>query len=222
MTTRPTLLIPRAEDALPFDALVRDTSTAAPASADIAHFPWHVHGARHRTTVRLRSSATHLLAAFDCEDRHISSRVRDLNGPVWTDSCVELFFCPHTPPSGGYFNVEINACGVFLLGFGAGRLDRSHIDAAGAKDIAVWHSVPGPAKEESADDRSWRIVAALPYQRLAELAGCPVRHEPGTRWTGNLYRCGGRTNPQHACWAHIPTAVPDFHQPASFGDWLFT
>jgi hypothetical protein len=222
VTARPTLFVPRAEDALPFDALVPERVWTAVQGADVAHFPWHRHGTRHRTTVRLQYTATHLLAAFDCEDRHISSLVTELNGPVWTDSCVELFFCPAPALSGGYFNFEINAAGTFLLGFGQGRHDRAHIDPSGAKDIAVWHSIPGPTKDESADDHSWRIVTALPFLRLEALAGTPLHPAPGTRWTGNAYRCGGRTNPQHACWAPIPTPVPDFHQPSSFGNFLFT
>ena len=66
----------------------------------------------------------HLYVKFNVEDRYIKATATETHGPVWQDSCVELFISPrdvnqskenvkygHFP----YFNIETNCCGCQLM-----------------------------------------------------------------------------------------------------------
>jgi len=158
-----------------------------------------------------------LYAQFRCRDRHISAVRTRLNSDVFEDSCVELFL----GPDGEYFNVEINCCGTLHLGFGAGRRGRRLIEPDQAARIRIATSVPTATKDESPDDAAWRVTAAIPFAVLSSLAGRTVRPRSGDVWGGNLYRCGGQTDPQHACWNPITSPQPDYHRPECFGDLRF-
>jgi hypothetical protein len=215
------LTIPALDAALSPAALVLEESWSGVAPVTLDEFPWYRAGTKQRTAARLASTATHLCAEFLCEDGHISSQAVALNGDVWKDSCVELFFCPDPVADEAYFNLEINACGVLLLAFGRDRHARRFVDWELAAEIVVAHSVPGPTKEDAPGDNGWRIATAVPFRILEALSGMSLRHSPGTRWTGNLYRCGGRTDPHYAAWSPIPLPSPDYHCPQYFGEWAF-
>ena len=90
-----------------------------------------------------------------------------------------------------------------------------------AKQVQVYHSIPGPTKEDSPDDDGWRILAYLPFRLLEEFTGEPSYPKKGTAWTANFYRCGGATDDQHACWSSIEVPEPDFHHPEAFGRIIF-
>jgi hypothetical protein len=215
------LTIPLIDAALSPAALAGEDGWHGIEQIAIDEFPWYLGGVKQRTRVRLAHTGTHLCAEFLCEDTHISSHAVALNGEVWTDSCVELFFCPDPTHDTSYFNLEINACGVMLLAYGCDRHSRRFIDGDLAEEIVITHSVPGPTKQDEPGDDGWRIAVAVPFRGLETLCEKPLRREHGTRWTGNLYRCGGRTDPQYAAWSPIPLPVPDFHCPQFFGEWLF-
>jgi hypothetical protein len=181
----------------------------------IACFPWYRAGSKQGTTVKACYSHACLYLLFVCEDRHISARRTVLNSDVYRDSCVELFASVPEDP-GCYFNLEMNCCGAILLGYGPDRGHRRPASQEIASRIRIHHSVPGPTNE-SPDDKGWLLEVALPFDVVGELAGRPVTVRPGTRWRANLYRCGGATDRQHACWSPIPTPEPDFHRPEYFG-----
>jgi len=186
-------------------------------AAEVDLFPWYRRGEKQGTRVWVAVSPSHLHVRFDCEDRHISARVTEPNGPVCEDSCVEFFFAPEPDESLAYFNLEINCCGTIHLGYGKGRHGRvmapfSVIDAIEAKS-----SIRGFTKQESPKDEGWWVEAKLPFNALRRMAPFPVP-EPGTVWRANFYRCGGRTDPQYAVWSPIDWPRPDYHRPEYFGE----
>ena len=87
--------------------------------------------------------------------------------------------------------------------------------------ICVVTSVPTPTREESSADDGWWLAAGVPFAAIAELAQAPVAPGSGTGWGGNFYRCGGRTEPQCACWNPIQWQQPDYHRPEFFGTLTF-
>jgi len=198
---------------------------AAPwASAETARidcYPWYAGGQKQSTAVAMLCDAGAIYFQFRCRDRHIFSQVTELNGPVCTDSCVELFAAIDPQSGPDYFNLEINCCGVMHLGFGPDRKNRRLIEPGIAAKIEIAHSVAGPTKQESPDDEAWWIAAKVPLDVLGELAGRTVRPQRGTAWRGNFYRCGGKTDVQFACWNPIDTPKPDFHRPEYFGEITF-
>ena len=182
----------------------------------IACFPWYRAGSKQATTVKACYSQRCLYLLFVCEDRHISARRTVLGSDVYRDSCVELFASvPEDPAS--YLNLEMNCCGTILLGYGPDRWHRRSAGQRLARRIGIYHSVAGPTKEESPGDDGWLLEVALPLDVVGELVRRPVTVRPGIRWRGNFYRCGGASDPQHACWSPILTPEPDFHRPEYFG-----
>ena len=187
---------------------------------EIDCFPWDGGGRKQATRVRACYNGTHLYLLFECEDRHISACATKLNGEVWKDSCVELFASlPEDPEC--YFNLEMNCCGTMLMGYGSERGGRRPVEPDIASLVEIWHSVPGPTKQESPDDDGWTLEVALPFGALSEFAGCPLMVQPGVKWRANFQRCGGLTDPQQACWSPIRTPEPDFHRPEYFGQLEF-
>ncbi len=179
-------------------------------------FLWYRAGEKQQTRLRACYSGTRLYLLFQCKDRHISASRTEPNSDVCEDSCVEFFASLPEDP-GNYFNLELNCCGTMLMGYGPGRGGRRSIDEELASLIEVYHSVPGPTREESPADEGWVLEIALPFGVLSEFARCPVMVQPGVRWRANFYRCGGITDPQFACWSPVKTPAPDYHRPEHFG-----
>lgn len=187
----------------------------------VDQFPWFTSGVKEKTQARALYDDQALYLQFHCSDSHISAEARALNGPVCRDSCVEFFASPHPDLREHYFNFEANCCGALHLGFAANRLNRQLVDAAAAKAIRVVSSIDAPTKDEQADDKSWWLAARIPFAVVAEMAQMPIAPRKGDRWRGNMYRCGGVTNPQYACWNWIDLPKPDFHTPKFFGEMIF-
>ncbi|HUT61594.1 MAG TPA: carbohydrate-binding family 9-like protein [Phycisphaerae bacterium] len=187
----------------------------------IDEYPWYTAGAKQATAVRALYDDEALYLQFLCEDRHIFAEVTELNGPVCKDSCVEFFATIEPDRRPDYFNVEFNCCGTRLGKWGSQRHGRKDITPAQAERIEVATSVPGPTKADSPNDDGWWLAVKLPLDLLSEFTGVRVRPASGTRWRGNFYRCGGRSDPQLACWNIIEWARPDYHRPEFFGEIVF-
>jgi hypothetical protein len=216
---RPRLAVAkRTRSAPPLCGRVRGTAWEQARPVRIDEFPWPRPGERQPTTVRLLYDADAVYVQFRCRDRHIFSRVTDLNGPVCQDSCVEFFATVNPAAGPHYFNLEVNCCGHVLLGFGPERRDRKAVSPDLARRLTVAASEPGPTREESAGDRGWWVAAAVPFAVIEKMAGTPlVRPGCGSEWRANFYRCGGKTGPQYACWNPVVWEHPDFHRPEFFG-----
>lgn len=178
-------------------------------------WPWDTGRDRQATTARLLYDDEALYLQYVCEDTHLEATATELNGEVWTDSCVEFFAAPAPGERPGYVNFEANCCGAFLMGYGPGRGQREFVAPEVAAGVRVATPVPGPTKEPSPDDDGWWLAAALPFGVLSALAGHRVAPSPGDRWRANCYRCGGRT--EFAAWNPVEAPDPDFHRPEQFG-----
>jgi hypothetical protein len=190
----------------------------------IDQFPWYTSGDKQATTVRVVYDDQAMYTQFLCEDEHIFAQTTQLNGPVCKDSCVEFFasILPEEAPD--YFNLEINCCGTFLLGFNSNRRGSGVITPQLAGRIKVASSLPGPTKAESPADNGWWVAVRLPFDVIAELPGQPVKVSSGTAWKANFYRCGGKTDRQYGCWSPADSskfAKPAFHVPECFGTFIF-
>jgi len=213
--------IRHAHDSVPLTGDAQAGPWADAAALVIEEFPWHTAGSKQATTGRLLWDDRALYVQFVCEDRHIFAQVTELNGPVCEDSCVELFAMPQPDRQANYFNLEMNCCGVFLLGWGPGRGGRRRVTPELAERFQVATSVPGPTKAEAADDDGWWAVAALPWDVLGAFTDLALPPAAGDVWRANLYRCGGASEPQFACWNPIEAPQPDFHRPEYFGELRF-
>jgi len=202
------------------DGRMAETAWAKAETLSIERYPWYDAGRKQPTTVRLLYDDRALYLQFQCDDIHSSAKATELNGPVYLDSCVEMFAAPG-PDAAGYFNLEANCCGTFHMGFGAGRSGRKLISAELARGVTVVGSEPSPTKQESPQDEHWWLAAKLSFDVLSEFTGLEIQPHAGDIWRANFYRCGGKTDDQYACWNPISVAKPDFHRPECFGELHF-
>lgn len=213
--------ISRATGPVPLTGDVEGTPWATADSVEVDAFPWDVAASKQSTVVRPLYDDDALYLQYHASDRHSAAETTELNGPVWEDSCVELFATLEPERRPHYVNVEVNCVGTFRLGFGPDRDDRDLIDAELAETVRVETSVDGPTKEPSPDDDEWWVAVALPFETLAAFAGVPVSPGEGTTWRGNFHRLGGPTDQQFAAWNPVDAPEPDFHRPSSFGRLVF-
>jgi len=111
------------------------------------------------------------------ESNHIYATTSSLNGPVWEDSCVELFAAVDPAHKERYPNFELNCLGTIHCGVGTDRTDRSLITQEIAESIGVKTSISGPTKTPAADDEHWWAAIAIPYQALAAVTGTSISPE---------------------------------------------
>jgi hypothetical protein len=213
----------RAEAEVPLTGALEGPWTDA-GMAPIDEFNWHESGPTPVTEVRGLYDEEALYLQFVVEDRDIVSRVTELNGPTYTDSCVEFFATPSPGGNARYLNFEANPCGVFKMawmepGWSVRGIGRDLVTPALAESIAVETSEDGPTREPTADDREWWLAAALPFETLSTFTGLDLAPASGDRWRANFHRTGVATPSMEASWNPIGTEEPDFHTPGHFG-WL--
>lgn len=179
---------------------------------------------RPRVAARLARSPAHLHIIFRTCSRHLRRRVLRANGPVWTDSCVELFLQPW--PGGAYVNLEFSAAGTPLASLirdprrtEDGFADRRFADPRQLAGLRLASSVP-PAPDDLPGPAVWCLEAEIPLALLDGLFGRPVPRRGA--WRGNLYGCADHAaEPYYAAWSPVGPRW-DFHQPARFGRLLLS
>lgn len=187
----------------------------------ITEFLWCNPDRKPNTVVRPLYDDETLFLQYQVESDHIYADATALNGPVWEDSCVELFSAVDPARQNHYFNFEVNCVGTFHLGVGTDRTDRDLISPALAESIRIETSIDGPTKTPADGDDHWWVTAAIPFETLSAVTGTPVGPETGTTWSGNFHRLRSEPTPMYAAWNPIETRDPDFHQPSAFGELVF-
>jgi len=163
-----------------------------------------------------------LYVVFRTLDKHVSSEITDYNGPVSQDACVEFFFAPDTAQPLRYFNLEINAGGIPLMGYYAydtkvytkvGKEDLEKLEIRSSFPKGVVDAVEGPV--------TWTIACKIPLDMLEQYA--PVTSpESEIIWRANFYKTASKTaNPHWMTWAAIDYDKPNFHLPEYFGKLAF-
>jgi len=213
--------IHRVKGNVPLHGDVEGTPWEAAIPIEINEFPWDTTDSKQSTVVRSLYDDDALYLQYFAEDGHIHAETTDLNGPVWEDSCVELFAAIEPKRRPHYVNFEVNCVGTLHLGFGPDRRERDLITADRAETIQIETSVDGPTKEASPDDEEWWVAAALPFKTLAAFTGATVSPSEGTVWQGNFHRLGGTADPWFGAWSPVDTPEPDYHQPTEFGRLIF-
>ncbi len=156
-----------------------------------------------------------LYVQFCVKDAHVRSVQTDYQGPVYTDSCCELFVQPVAGK--GYFNFEINAGGTLLLTYiedptrvPGGFATFTRVDAAWGSQVEIRSSLPRVIDPERAAD--WTLRARIPFALFEHYTGSM----PEKEWRGNVYKCGDSTSQPHwLSWS--PVSALNFHLPECFG-----
>ncbi|MFR5072743.1 MAG: carbohydrate-binding family 9-like protein [Bianqueaceae bacterium] len=174
--------------------------------AQIATYPW---GGEYRPLAWARLCfvpGRGFLLRLECEETDPKATYAKINDPVCKDSCLEAFlnFKPELPGC-GYLNLEANAKGTFLCGYGKDRYGRKSLGDLRCR-------INGDAfSTESSWGRS-QIPLPLLQQVYRRRSLC-------LRRIGKFYKCGDETKtPHYGSWNPIENPTPDFHRPEGFGE----
>ncbi|MBR2730728.1 MAG: carbohydrate-binding family 9-like protein [Clostridia bacterium] len=181
---------------------------AVPCAA-IDRFHWEQPGfARPRSAAQFYGVAgVGLCARLQSDESPLRCEVAQRDGPVWTDSCLELFLAP-VPGDPRYINVEVNPAGVFLSQFGAVREGRVFLAALTAL---------APEVKAFRADGVWGCEIFLPDALIAALFATDYHTAAGTL-RGNIYKCAdGSAAPHYGACFPVDDAALGFHNPACFG-----
>jgi hypothetical protein len=177
---------------------------------------WQTFTVCPRVEVRAAHDGANLWIYFRVHESCFRAVVTTINGPVYTDSCVELFISPDA--DGFYYNLEFNAIGTVLGGYGRGR-DRAPLDPSILSSITTTPSLRKEPVPSIRKEISWDLLVKVPssvfmYNRIPYLSGLCAK--------GNMYKCGDLTPDPHylSLWP-IKTEKPDFHRYEFFGDIVF-
>ena len=162
---------------------------------------------------RIGRSRDALLVSWRVSGLDLTVRNTQDGGTIWEDSCCELFL--QAPGNEAYYNIEVNAAGILLVGRGTGRGDRVLLPPETMARIVRKAEVKAPV--DIADElKTWSLTLIIPF----EVIGLDPERLPD-RLRGNIYKCGDKTaHPHFLSWAPVGTPSPDFHRPEFFGTFL--
>jgi len=176
-----------------------------------SHFP--------DTEVKVRYDDKNIYVIFRVKDQYVRAVAKENGGRVWEDSCVEFFFTPGSDIKRGYFNLETNCKGIFLMNHGINSEERSSIDKEDFSKITIAHSLTKNVETEITEPITWTIEYCVPYTLLEKYMKVD-KPGKGTQWRANFYKCGDKTSHLHwLTWAPVINPTPKFHIPEYFG-WL--
>lgn len=153
---------------------------------------------------------------FSVKEKSTRSLVREINGPVWTDSCVEFFISPRT--DGRYYNFEFNSAGCMFGGYGSGR-DRELLPPGILQSIKRTSFIGIAPIEPQTGNFEWQLKVNIP---VSAFIYDTIKNLNGLCGMGNFYKCGDLTPDPHylSLWP-VDSERPDFHRYTSFRKIIF-
>ena len=186
-----------------------ESSQAFPISnANWKEFPY-----TPQVSFRIAHTDKALIVLFDVTEDHVRATSLESNGPVWEDSCVEVFLA--VPGQEGYFNFESNCIGTSLAAY---RRSRTEADLFGPEQMEMIYtaaSLPHKVIDIQEEGQQWSMLKIIPFSLLG-LSGKPDMLK------ANFYKCGDLCiRPHYLSWSPIDTPEPNFHHPEFFGEIIF-
>lgn len=162
------------------------------------------------TTFKLLRGPEGISVLMHTDEKNLRAEVKEQNGEICEDSCMEFFFKP-SPWDSRYLNFEVNPDGIMHLGIGKDRFDRVLI----FEDRKTFDIV------SVAKDGDWTLKYYIPDSFLKKCfsdAGKAANGNTSTVAHGNFYKCGELTDHPHlAAWSEVEVAEGDFHLSDFFG-----
>ena len=166
------------------------------------------------TTFKLLRGPEGLSVLMHTNEEILRSEIKEENGMVCTDSCMEFFYKP-SPWDPRYFNFEMNPDGVMFISIGTHRYDRTLI----FEDRKTFDIVT------NAKNGDWTIKYYIPDNFVNQWFSDLPKMTNGNSSNiarGNFYKCGEQTvKPHLASWAEVEVEIGDFHTPDFFGKLVF-
>lgn len=177
----------------------------------IDEFPWEDN--MHPTVEAVMAyDEENIYVYMEAQEKHIRAVEIEHNGPIYTDSCMEVYLRP-CRESSMYFNIEINPIGTAYLSVGDKRSDRLLIDEDAIKEMQIKTAI---CRNENGM-YCWSITYRIPYKLIKKYIG-DFDEKESLEMEGNFYKCGNKLPSAHwGCWNLVSWEKPDFHRPEYFG-----
>lgn len=170
---------------------------------------------------RILHDDRNIYGMFEVRERGVVARKTNFQDMVCEDSCCEFFFQP--AGKDGYFNLEMNANGTFLIYFvrdsrlapGSGKpADYIALRREDGLLITVKTDLPHYIPEPIMAETVWHLMFAVPAEALEPYCG-KIASLNAQVWRGNLYKCADASPyPGWLAWAELDTS--SFHAPHCF------
>lgn len=147
-----------------------------------------------------------LLVHMVSEENNPLRRYTEDDDPVYRDSALE-FFVSFSAGEKTYINIEVNALGAVLYGYGKDGLKYKLADVSNLK----------PEVSVNRGENSWEVemfISEPLIQNIFEIDSI----QPNSRFSCNLYKISEEAEIEHyGSWSRIDSDVPNFHLPQFFG-----
>lgn len=182
--------------------------------AKIGNFVWN-DAPNPKANARMGYDDKAFYVYMEAVEPYIRAMQTEQNGPVYTDSCLELYLMP-AASSSMYFNIEINPIGTMFFSVGEQRDGRILITDVTGADLGI-RTCTEPLAQGG---YRWSVSYALTYE-LIQTYIPQFEMSSRMRMKGNFYKCGnGLPVPHWGTWAPVNTPKPDFHRPEWFGTFV--
>ncbi|QKJ31092.1 hypothetical protein HQ865_15460 [Mucilaginibacter mali] len=155
-----------------------------------------------------------LFLKYYVRERDIAAVHRNINDPVYKDSCVECFIAFEHDLN--YYNLEFNCAGTVLGEYGCGKTNRKFLNRQLLGLIRTETSVKFNQQDQLFE---WELTIAIPtavfeFHQIEGFGGMTCRL--------NFFKCGDDLPvPHYLAWNAVHATNPDFHRPEYFGTGVF-
>ena len=176
---------------------------------------WSESGYKPTVDFAIAYTENNILLKYFVSEKYFKADFKQINDPVYQDSCVEFFIAFGGDES--YYNLEFNALGTALIAYGSGKNDRNYSDVATVAQIQSKHNITSTPNKQG--DTEWELTLNIPFtlfthHNITSLIGESCR--------ANFYKCGDDLPvPHFISWSVIDYPTPNFHLPQFFGTILF-
>lgn len=169
---------------------------------------------RPQMEVRMAHNGGQLLINYRVTEECVRAVAPHDDGNVWEDSCCELFLSP--VDDGTYYNMECNAAGTLLIGYGPKREGRERAPQSVLDKVDRWASLGRQPFTDVVGETTWQLCLAVPVDAYYKHN---LKSFDGLHVKGNVYKCGDKLpHPHFLSFFPIDLSKPDFHRPDFFGD----
>lgn len=138
---------------------------------------------------------------------------KNINDPVYRDSCVEVFIAISKDET--YYNLEFNALGTCLGQTGSTKDNREFISPVILGEISSYTEM----RESEEHMHSWQLTLKVPFVVFIHHDKTAIVNRPLRL---NFFKCGDDLpNRHHMAWNEVKSDEPNFHQIEYFGEGFF-
>ncbi len=173
---------------------------------------WTSNGYLPEASFFMAYTANSILLKYSIKEKSIKAVYREINDPVYKDSCVEAFIAFNNESS--YYNLEFNCLGTAMAGYGSGKNDRIHIKRQLIEKIKSHHLIKTHANAPNMFIE-WELTLNIPFTVFEHHQITSLKNQV---CSVNFYKCGDDLpEPHFLSWNNIIYPYPNFHLPEFFG-----